>query len=641
MPRMRAIGRFALVLLPLSGCETTPESEEVRSTWSGALSSGSQPLAASADGLVRVGLLADEGLVVRAEADKVSILALGGTPSRVASLGDKLLVTLRSERAIAVLAEVDGALVEVDRVATGAEPMGVVVSPDGSRVYVALYGHDEVRVYDGELALLTTLEVSGLPSWLALHPSGQSLYVVAGVGGVVTWFDLREDEAVGTPIEIPAVGGAGRDGDLFFTRRLTGDPAVRPDGAQLAVPGLWVDNTSAPKHSAEEQATRDPAVAYEMIGLGLAPTNPGLVLVELNPDSGEPLGVELRYATSEASPTDPERPQVVRGYLAGVAYSPDGAYVAAPMENSRLVVLMAPDQSTASDTLGGFREGPLATVLTDEGPRGVSWSEADLTVLNVFSLTMAQLPAGEAIAGIDAELDAGGLAHTHLSAEPGTALSPPVFDEQLTQGRLLFSSAIFTEMATRDSGVSCTTCHVDSRMDGIAWPDFDKVPRQTKSLAGPMSLTAPFTWTEDVLTVAEESRITSESRLGGRNATDAQHDAVAAWIEHTPDVDHAGRGTTTEAVTRGKALFEREDVGCVSCHGGVRYSDQARHDLYELAGVDTPALVGIAATAPYLHDGRAPTLRAVLESSRDGAMGDTSMLSEAELDDLEAFLRSL
>lgn len=638
---MRGVGRFALTLLPFSGCESEPEPAAVESTWVGDFVTGSQPIVASADGSVLVSVFADEGLAARAEGDHVSLLSLAGTPSRVASFGDKLLVTLRSERAIAVLVEVEGALVELSRVATGAEPFGVVVSPDGSRVYVALYGHDEVRVYDAELNPLQTLVAPGLPSWLALHPSGHSLYVVAGVGGTVTWFDLRESEPVGVPIDIPALDGAGRDGDLQFTRRHTGDPAVRPDGAQLAVPTLWVDNTTAPKHSAEEQATRDPAVAYDEIGLGLAPTNPGLVLVDLDPASGTPLGVELRYATTEASPADPERPQVVRGYLAGVAYSPDGAYVAAPMENSRLVVVMRTDQSTASDSLGGFREGPLATILTDSGPRGVSWTDAGATALNAFGLSLSALPVVAAVFGIEAEIAIDGLGDTHLSAAPGHVLSPPVLDSQLAEGRLLFSSAIVSEMATRDSGVSCTTCHVDSRMDGIAWPDFDTVPRQTKSLAGAMSLTAPFTWTEDVLTVAEESRITSESRLGGRNATDAQHEAVAAWIEHTPDVDHADRGATTEAVTRGAALFERADVGCVACHGGVRYSDQARHDLYDLAGVDTPALVGIAATAPYLHDGRAPTLRAVLEGSRDGSMGDTSLLSEVELDELEAFLRSL
>jgi len=62
-----------------------------------------------------------------------------------------------------------------------------------------------------------------------------------------------------------------------------------------------------------------------------------------------------------------------------------------------------------------------------------------------------------------------------------------------------------------------------------------------------------------------------------------------------------------------------------------------------LGGVaaNTPGLRGIAATAPYLHDGSLKSLRSVLEWARNGEMGDTSMLSDDELDALEAYLRSL
>ena len=53
------------------------------------------------------------------------------------------------------------------------------------------------------------------------------------------------------------------------------------------------------------------------------------------------------------------------------------------------------------------------------------------------------------------------------------------------------------------------------------------------------------------------------------------------------------------------------------------------------------ASAGIAASAPYLHDGSAPTLRAVLSTARTGEMGNTGRLSEAQMDDLEAYLKSL
>ncbi|MCA9570544.1 MAG: hypothetical protein KC656_22035, partial [Myxococcales bacterium] len=74
---------------------------------------------------------------------------------------------------------------------------------------------------------------------------------------------------------------------------------------------------------------------------------------------------------------------------------------------------------------------------------------------------------------------------------------------------------------------------------------------------------------------------------------------------------------------------------------GAALTDNAYYAMYGLESVNTPSLRGVVATGPYLHDGSADTLRDVLELSRTGAMGDTSMLSAAEMDALEAYLKSL
>ena len=42
--------------------------------------------------------------------------------------------------------------------------------------------------------------------------------------------------------------------------------------------------------------------------------------------------------------------------------------------------------------------------------------------------------------------------------------------------------------------MSCGTCHFEGRNDGLTWHLDDQV-RQTPSLAGAVSVTAPFTWT--------------------------------------------------------------------------------------------------------------------------------------------------
>lgn len=58
--------------------------------------------------------------------------------------------------------------------------------------------------------------------------------------------------------------------------------------------------------------------------------------------------------------------------------------------------------------------------------------------------------------------------------------------------------------------------------------------------------------------------------------------------------------------------------------------------------MDTPSLRGIASTAPYLHDGRAASLRQVLtRANRGDRHGRTAQLSQGELGDLESFLRAL
>ena len=139
--------------------------------------------------------------------------------------------------------------------------------------------------------------------------------------------------------------------------------------------------------------------------------------------------------------------------------------------------------------------------------------------------------------------------------------------------------------------------------------------------------------------VPAECNETSQVRLGGEDVTDEELENVAAFIDFIPDVDIAPYDE--EAAARGQILFERQDVGCSGCHYGARYTDNQSHDIYGTLGVNTPGLVGISATPPYLHEGTAPSLRDVLESARQREMGDASMLSEAEMSDLEEYLRSL
>ena len=96
----------------------------------------------------------------------------------------------------------------------------------------------------------------------------------------------------------------------------------------------------------------------------------------------------------------------------------------------------------------------------------------------------------------------------------------------------------------------------------------------------------------------------------------------------------------------GKRVFEK--AGCRDCHSLPLYTDLKAYDVGTGTGretgkdFDTPTLVELWRTAPYLHDGRAATLEAVLTKfNPDNRHGNTSSLSATDLEELAAFLLSL
>jgi hypothetical protein len=92
---------------------------------------------------------------------------------------------------------------------------------------------------------------------------------------------------------------------------------------------------------------------------------------------------------------------------------------------------------------------------------------------------------------------------------------------------------------------------------------------------------------------------------------------------------------TLNGVGASGSLVSLHDVGTLSLESGQRLGGA-------LDGLDTPTLLGLWATAPYLHDGSAPTLRDVLVTANPlGMHGDTASLTAAEIDNLIEYLMQL
>jgi cytochrome c peroxidase len=137
-------------------------------------------------------------------------------------------------------------------------------------------------------------------------------------------------------------------------------------------------------------------------------------------------------------------------------------------------------------------------------------------------------------------------------------------------------------------------------------------------------------------------------------------DAVAAYSNsHTVLLSPFAKNGISESATRGQKIFTSAKTACATCHGGPFYSDSAprtaaeivRHDVgtgnddpSEKMGpaFDTPTLLGVYRTAPYLHHGGAATLAEVLrKQNANDKHGVTSHLSDSQVVDLVEFLKSL
>jgi len=260
------------------------------------------------------------------------------------------------------------------------------------------------------------------------------------------------------------------------------------------------------------------------------------------------------------------------------------------------------------------------------------------------------------------------------SAELATVntVSNEELDATVLRGKQLFYDSRDDRLAALDY-MSCASCHVDGEHDGRIW-DFTGVGeglRNTITLKGRGGdAHGLIHWTGNFDEIQDfEGQIrdfaggtglmddadfaATEPTLGAPKAgLSTDLDALAAYMESLLTVDESpwrnADGTMTADALNGESLFTAN--GCATCHEGTLFTDSNSallHDIGSsmpesgqrlggpLTGFDTPTLLGVWRTAPYLHDGSAPTLE-------DAIAAHTSItVTAAEQADLASYLLQL
>lgn len=265
-----------------------------------------------------------------------------------------------------------------------------------------------------------------------------------------------------------------------------------------------------------------------------------------------------------------------------------------------------------------------------------------------------------------------------LRLETTIAVCDPPKTPEWVRGKILFNTAL--SPMTRRRWIACASCHPDGHMDGRTWNN-PEGRRNTQAMMG-MAHTHPLHWSADRDEVQDfeytirgklmqgygllRGRLRPkdgykptelDELLGGRSK---DLDALAIYcnsFEHTLSPHIPAEGKLSASAQKGKELFFSKEVGCAKCHSGPYYSDSGlkkpfhMHDVGTGTGdplekmgskFDTPSLLRVYRTAPYLHDGRAKTLRDVLTTHNPKDLhGKTSHLSTDQIEDLVSFLKAL
>ncbi len=237
----------------------------------------------------------------------------------------------------------------------------------------------------------------------------------------------------------------------------------------------------------------------------------------------------------------------------------------------------------------------------------------------------------------------GAVVGQELTRQPAERLRVTAQDGQssfmVKLGKLAFRSPLTLGGTARRLGLSCNTCHpagavntgfffaaVSNRPGNLDVSHWLWNPLADDSLANPINIpslrgarwTAPYGRDGRFSSLASFTRNVIVNEFVGVEPDPLLLDALVAYQREldfplNPVLGADGRliATAPDSAQRGAALFRRD---CTNCHiPSSAFVDGRNHDVGTGGYFDTPTLRGLSESAPYLHDGRAADLPAVIE----------------------------
>jgi len=505
----------------------------------------------------------------------------------------------------------------------GDEP-GRLVEDGAGRVYVALRsGASLVTIDVDQAAILERRSVCPAPRGVAWDASTDLVWVACATGELVGLPAAGGPATITRVLERDLRDVLIRDGVLSVTKfrsaevlRIAGDGTIARRDPMPAAPGfaphvLWraVEGPSQTmvavhqEHSTESIPTRSGQVYGQAQG-GVE------TQVTVLGDDGSVGATSL--LTAAVLPVD-------------VAVSPDGSYAVVVAAGDGLTpglaeVLLVPLAGSLLPPSGGTGQGP--TIVAEQAIAAVFDGKGHI-------LVQTREPAA-----------------LHIFAAP----SPPLQSLTAMFNPLGGQTVPLSPVSRRDTGhdifhaaagapIACASCHPEGGDDGHVWL-FDGHPRRTPSLRGTIAGTAPYHWPGDEADLLVLTADVYTGRMGGTKLATDQMGALKAWIEGIP-APPAPSWVDGAAAARGKALFERADTQCSTCHAGAKLTNNLTMSVGTCGAFQVPPLLGVGWRTPLMHNGCASTLAERFTKCATPGHGVMTSLSASDVSDLVALLETL
>jgi len=595
------------------------------------------------------------GNLEAARQDYLSPLALAAD-----SQGKTLYIAEATARQIAVFDIAAGRVKKV--IPLPDPPSGLALAPDGQSLYVTgAVPNGRIHVVNLKTGKIgKTLAAEHTPIAPVVSPDGKTLYVCNRFNNNVGIYDLASGKVVGA---------------VAVTREPVA-AAVTPDGKLLFVANQAPAGAADRDYVAAEVSVIDTAAKKPAAAIQLPNGSMGLRGVCVSPDGKYAYVTHIlaRYQlpttqlergwmnTNALSIIDVPSKKLVNTVLLddvdlgaanpwGVACTADGKYICVTHAGTHQLSVIdkaklheklakAAAGEKVSDATSSYEDVPndlsflvglrRRLKLTGNGPRGLAVIGTKAYAAEYFTDTLG-------VVDINPEV---------RPAAQSLALGPKKRLTARRKGERFFHDATLCFQKWQ----SCSSCHpAQGRPDALNWDllnDGLGNPKNTKSL-----LLAHKTPPAMALGVRDNGEVAV--RAGIRHiqfAVRPEADAVAIdrylkSLKPTPS-PYLVKGKLSAAAKRGRKVFKQ--ANCAKCHPAPLYTNLEKYDVAtgrdreKNLEFDTPTLIELWRSAPYLHDGRAVTMKDVLtKDNHDDKHGRTSDLTAEQINNLVQFVLSL